>query len=97
MSFELPDYSSAAWGTAQSSPAAPYIDYDWVIDVSRAYEIYELYSRVSDQLLSDMGGILARTPDFAQLSTIFGRLAILTELHGQVQERLEALLADEAA
>ena len=97
MTFNLPDYSSAAWSTAQSSPAAPYIDYDWVIDVSRAYETYELYSRISDQLISEMSGILGRTPDFEKLGAIFGRLAILTELHGQLQERLEALLADEAA
>jgi len=44
-----------------------------------------------------MSGVLGRTPDFAQLSAIFGSLAILTELHGQLQERLEALLEDETA
>ena len=43
--------ATAAWRAAQASPAAPYLDYDWVIEVARAYEAYDVYGRVVDQTI----------------------------------------------
>ncbi|MGY8778357.1 MAG: hypothetical protein ACKVIN_09555 [Longimicrobiales bacterium] len=40
--LRLPEISSAAWSAAQSSEAGPYLDYDWVIQVARAYESHEI-------------------------------------------------------
>ena len=93
LSLSLPDFSSAAWRASQASPAASYFDFDWVIEVSRAYETNAVYSRVADRVIDEMSGIIGRAPD--RLNAIYGKLAILTGLHGQVQERLEALLEDE--
>lgn len=96
LSLTFPDFSAAAWRASQNSPAASYFDFDWVIRVARAYETYEVYSRVADQLIDQMSGILARGPDLDRVSDIYGRLVVLTDLHGQVQERLQQLLEEEA-
>ena len=45
ISLSLPNVSSAAWRTAQTSEAAPYFDYDWIIQVSQVYDILAAYER----------------------------------------------------
>ncbi len=91
----LPDFSSAAWRASQASPAASYFDFDWVIEVPRAYETYEVYSRMADQVIDEVSS--PSTTGVDRVRAILGRLATLTGGQVQVQERLEALLADEAA
>jgi hypothetical protein len=91
----LPDFSSAAWHAAEVSQAATYLDYEWVIRVSRAYEVYDTYSRVSNDILDDLSTVIGRMPTVDGVRAMYGRLIILTEIHRQVQERLEALLAEE--
>lgn len=94
VSFGLPEISSAAWSAAQSSEAGPYLDYDWVIQVARAYESHEIYANVSHDLISAMTRIIAPGPDPEAIEDIFGHLAILNHLHGQVAERFEAILVE---
>ena len=36
--FDFPEISTAAWRVAQASQAAPYFDYDWVIERARHYD-----------------------------------------------------------
>lgn len=93
-SLTFPDFSSAAWRAAQASQAAPYLDYDWVIQVSRAYEAYDIYARIADQIIDATSSIMGGSPTLDGIGAIQGRLVILTEVHGQVEERLALLLAD---
>jgi hypothetical protein len=95
MSFELPDFSAAAWRAAQVSQAASYLDYDWLIEVSRVYEAYGIYARVADQIIDQMAGMIGRTPDIDRVNEIFGRLVILMDIHAQLEERLAGLLPAE--
>lgn len=91
----LPDFSSAAWRAAQLSQAAPYLDYEWVIQVSRAYEVYDIYSDVGGQIIDAMSSIIGRAPTIEGINSIYGRLVILIGVHQQVEEKLEALLEEE--
>jgi hypothetical protein len=93
-SLTFPDFSSAAWRAAQASQAAPYLNYDWVIQVSRAYEAYDIYARIADQIIDATSSIMGGSPTLDGIGAIQGRLVILTEVHRQVEERLELLLAD---
>ena len=88
----LPDFSSAAWRASQASPAASYFDFDWVIEVPRAYETYEVYSRMADQVIDEVSS--PSTTGVDRVRAILGRLATLTGGQVQGQERLEALLED---
>jgi len=76
----LPDFSSAAWRASQASPAASYFDFDWVIEVSRAYETCENYSRMADQVIGELSSQFDTGLD--RVAAIHGKLAILTSLHG---------------
>jgi len=91
LALVLPDFSAAAWRTAQTSQASAYLDYDWMIEVSRAYELIEFYSSVATQVVEAMSVIIMRAPTVEGLNSISGRLVVLTGLHGQLEERLEAL------
>jgi len=97
LNLSLPEISTAAWRSAQASEAGPHLDYDWVIQVARAYEAYEVSSRVSDDLISAMGEIIGRGASIDRVGAVYGPLVILTNIHGQVAERFEAILDDESA
>lgn len=89
----LPDFSSAAWRASQASPAASYFDFDWVIEVPRAYETYEVYSRMADQVIDEVSS--PSTTGVDRVRAILGRLATLTGGQVQVQERLEDAVSEQ--
>jgi len=101
LDFELPEASTAAWRAAQTSQAAAYLDYDWVVEVGRTYEVVEAYEAVSTGLIDAMGGIIASSIgaslDPATLRTVFGRLTVLTDIHGQAEDRLRDIVAAEGS
>ena len=95
LSITLPEASSAAWRAAQASQASAFLDYDWVIRVSRAYEVTATYQRIAETLIDDMGVLIGSGPSEETLAIILGRLTILIGVHGQASERLENVLAEE--
>ena len=104
ISLSLPNVSSAAWRTAQTSEAAPYFDYDWIIRVSQVYDILGAYERARDLMIDALSQVLARaTPgthplDFKEdLYLLNGRLLLLSQAHAAIQEGLEELLAGDDA
>ena len=104
ISLSLPNVSSAAWRTAQTSEAAPYFDYDWIIRVSQVYDILDAYERARDLMLDSMSLVLARGAsdahpfDFKEdLYQLNGRLLLLAQAHVAIQEQMEELLAHEEA
>ena len=97
ISLTLPDISTAAWGAALASQATPYLDYDWVIQVSRGYEAADLYSTMADGLIDALSSVIGGTPTIEEIKSVYGRLVILVGVHQQVQERLEALLGEEGS
>ena len=102
ISLSLPNVSSAAWRTAQTSEAAPYFDYDWIIRVSQVYDVLDAYERARDLMLDSMSLVLARGAsdahplDFKEdLYQLNGRLLLLAQAHAAIQEQMEELLAHE--
>lgn len=102
LNFRLPRASTAAWRVAQGSQAAPYFDYDWLIQVSRLYELYDGYADVRRQVVSDFGRLLTRQGALPQSMTpaefvevvepLNGNLRMLNVLHEEVQRGLESLV-----
>jgi len=92
LAFELPEISSAAWTAAQVSQAAPYLDYEWVIQVARAYESYQTYQRIANAAVDGVASIIGGGPSLDRVSVIYGNLVVLSDLHRQVQERFQGLV-----
>lgn len=101
--FSEPEISMAAWRVAQASQAAPYFDYDWVIERARHYELVERYAGLWDQFLEGLASVGAAsfTNDFDAAVTAFsrtqGQLAILVQIHQQLQEQMEDYLGEAEA
>ncbi|MEM7414064.1 MAG: hypothetical protein AAF389_01125 [Gemmatimonadota bacterium] len=89
--FELAEVSSAAWRAAQLSEAARYLDYEWLIAVSRAYEAHEVYRRLSDQAVDAVAQMVARGPDIDRVRGLYGPIVLLTDTHRQVEQRFREL------
>ncbi len=94
-SIGLPDYSSAAWGADQTSQAAPYLDYDWVIQVARVYEIFDPYPHITEGLIDRMSLLFGRPPTMEDVNSLYGLHQLLIDFHGQIEVGLEALLEEE--
>lgn len=101
LTLQLPRVSTAAWRAAQGSQAAPYFDYDWVIEVSRVYEGLEAYADVRRQVLEDYGRFFAsrgRMPGMtaaeflARVEPLSGSLWLLGQGHREVQGGLARLV-----
>ncbi len=105
--FDFPDISTAAWRVAQSSQAAPYFDYDWVIERARQYEGFETYLGARDQVLDAMSALFMGEMEFMgergldqgviAVQRLYGRLEILVQLHQALQEDMEAYLGETEA
>lgn len=96
--WDLPEISTASWRVAQSSQAAPYFDYDWVIARAREYERLERYlvvlTRTTEDLIELQGSAAIR--DIEQVGAgvrrLYGRLAVLVQLHEGLRADMEAYL-----
>lgn len=95
ISFTLPEISTAAWRAAQVSRAAPYLDYEWMIQVSRAYEVYDTYRIVGNQAIEAMTLVIGAAPTNEGVRSIYGRLIIISGVHEQLLDRLEAIVEAE--
>jgi hypothetical protein len=93
LQLNLPDLSTAAWEVAQGSEAAPYLEYEWLIDIARAYEVLDVYSEASSNVIASMAALVGRTPTVEHISDVYGWLAIINDVHGQAESRLEEVLA----
>ena len=99
-SFQFPNLSAAAWRVAQTSQAAPYFDYDWVIERARDYDALELYMGLRNPLMqefSSLAGMMALN-DLDQtvvgMRGLYGRLEVLVQFHEDLQEGMEAYLEE---
>ena len=92
LELTLPELSHAAWEVAQGSEAAPYFEYEWVIEMARAYEVLEVYSSSSDNLIVAMSAVIGRDATIDRIADIFGWLAIVNGIHEQAADRLRAVL-----
>ena len=92
LEIALPELSSAAWEVAQGSEAAPYFEYEWVIEMARAYEVLEIYANSSDNVIAAVSQVIGRDATVDHIADIFGWLAIINGLHQQAAERLRTVV-----
>ena len=92
LEITLPELSHAAWEVAQGSEAAPYFEYEWVIEMARAYEVLEVYANSSDNVIAAVSQVIGRDPTVDHFADIFGWLAIINGLHTQAEDRLQSVL-----
>ena len=88
--FELALLSSAAWQSAQSMDAARRMDYGWMLQAARAYELQAMYEQAQRDAV-EANTILKATQDGAITADIV--LALLVRLQ-QMQGLSEALEKD---
>ena len=95
--FDFPDISTAAWRVAQTSQAAPYFDYDWVIERARHYDGLETYLDLRDEVVDEISSLIAsRDMDASAVVVrrLYGRLEVLVQLHEGLQEDMEEYLGE---
>jgi hypothetical protein len=56
--LELPDFSDAAWRTAQMTQATAHLPLPWLIRVSKAYEAQGLYESLRTDVIRTFGSIV---------------------------------------
>ena len=98
--FDFPDISTAAWRVAQTSQAAPYFDYDWVIERARHYDGLETYLDLRDEVVDEISSLIASRDMDASVVVVrrlYGRLEVLVQLHEGLQEDMEEYLGESQA
>ena len=99
----FPDVSTAAWRAVQTMAPGPYVDYEWVLQVSQVYELYEEYVHARREFydhfvlvssrLSERGVLQGEPAELKELADpIFGHLVLINGLHEQVRDGFQKAL-----
>ena len=88
-----PRISTAAWRVAQTSRAAPYLEYGWLIEQAKLYDAFERYAMVWDWIVEDAANVAGVGEDdvdvaLAKVRRLQGHLIVLGRIHAALQERL---------
>ena len=60
-----PRISTAAWRVAQTSRAAPYLEYGWLIEQAKLYDSFERYAMIWDWIVEDAANVATIGEDVA--------------------------------
>lgn len=88
-----PRISTAAWRVAQTSRAAPYLEYGWLIEQAKLYDSFERYAMIWDWIVEDAANVAGVGEDdvdiaLAKVRRLQGHLIVLGRIHAALQERL---------
>lgn len=92
--LDLADFSTGAWEAARMTQAAGRIDFEWVIEVSRTYDVMRITSDMQGDIIDQMALLIGGQTDTATYRLLFGRLVVLNQTYETLQEMLEALLEE---
>ena len=89
----FPRITTAAWRVAQASRAAPYLEYDWLIERATLYDSFERYAMIWDWIVEDSANVAGIGDDsldvaLAKVRELQGHLIVLSRLHAALQERI---------
>ncbi len=87
----LPDFSDAAWETAQMTQATARLDLTWLIQVARAYQAQRLYSELRTDVVRTFTGINA--DDSSSLRRLSGQLQVLRQLGQGLEAKYDTIFA----
>ena len=93
LDLPYPRISTAAWRVAQTSRAAPYLEYGWLIERAKLYDAFERYAMVWDWIVEDAASVAGVGEDevdiaLAKVRRLQGHLIVLGRIHAALQERL---------
>ena len=88
-----PRISTAAWRVAQTSRAAPYLEYGWLIERAKLYDSFERYAMVWDWIVEDAANVAGVGEDdvdiaLAKVRRLQGHLIVLGRIHAALQQRI---------
>lgn len=97
-----PRISTAAWRVAQTSRAAPYLEYGWLIERAKLYDSFERYAMVWDWIVEDAASVAGIGEDdvdvaLAKVRRLQGHLIVLGRIHAALQERITEYLENGSA
>jgi hypothetical protein len=90
----LPEFSRGAWQTSQMTDATGRLDFDWLIEVAKAYETQALYAELTLDVVRSIAEL--GTPDQQTvLARLSGQLSVLLDVHRSLGEALDEIVAAE--
>ena len=96
VSGELPDFTDAAWEVALVTGAVARMDYDWVLETARVYELQDLVWELQTEFVSYFAQVAVRRPGEEPFTKLQGQLAMLASLHQELSRRYSDLLGEPA-
>ena len=88
----LPEFSDAAWETARVTGAVAHMPYERVLRTARVYETQALTRQAQAQILSTLGGVVARGLQLDLLLDLQGELFIILQIYANLSERYDEAL-----
>ncbi len=97
LNLPYPRISTAAWRVAQTSRAAPYLEYGWLIQRATLYDSFERYAMVWDWIVEDAANVAGIGEDdvevaLSKLRRLQGHLIVLGRIHTALQDRIRGHL-----
>ena len=104
-----PRISTAAWRVAQTSRAAPYLEYGWLIEQAKLYDSFERHAMVWDWIVEDAASVATIGEDvagigeddvdvaLAKVRRLQGHLIVLGRIHAALQQRITEYLESGSA
>lgn len=89
---DLPDFSDAAWETAQMTQATAHMELPWLIRVARAYQAQRLYSDLRTDVVRTFTGINSGE-SAASLGRLAGQLQVLRQLGRGLEAKYDTIFA----
>jgi hypothetical protein len=88
--IDLPDFSRAAWETAQMTQATAHLPLDWLIRVSKAYETQALYESLSTDVIRTFGSVGGEGLS-AALPHLAGQLHVLQDVGRGLEQKYDSI------
>ena len=95
LNVQLPDFSDAAWRTAQMTRATTHLDLAWLIRVAKAYEAQSLYTDLRNDVVHTFAGINGDESTSA-LTRLAGQLGVLQQLGAGLEAKYDTIFAPPA-
>jgi len=88
----LPEFSDAAWETARVTGAVAHMPYERVLRTARVYETQALARQAQGQVLSTVGGVVAKGLQLDLLQDLQGELFIILQIYASLGDRYDEAL-----
>lgn len=93
VNLPYPRISTAAWRVAQTSRAAPYLEYGWLIERATLYDSFERYAMIWNWIVEDAADVAGIGEDevdvaLSKVRRLQGHLIVLGRIHTALQDRM---------